>query len=89
MPLIEQRIERVIKGKYETQSGLRFVILEQNATLCLQFEQQPPLPIYPTSETDFIAKSINTKIKFEKDFSNLICALTISQDGQQFRAEKK
>ena len=47
-----------------------------------------PLPLIPTSELEFFAKAVNVKITFERDGDGNITTMTLSQEGQQIRAER-
>lgn len=57
--------------------------------LMLHYGQQPPLPIYPSSEVDFFTKAINAGIHFEKDDKANVVSLTVSQEGSQIKADKQ
>lgn len=84
-------------GSYLTKSGLQFQVTSQDGNLYVQYGQQPPLQFSPTSELEFLAQAVNTNIIFEKDDTDKITAMTISQAGvtnlrptnQQIRAERR
>ena len=60
-----------------------------SGSLTLQTGRQPPLPIFPSSDTEFFAKAVNTLVRFEKAEKGSIVALTVSQDGNEIKAEKQ
>jgi hypothetical protein len=85
-------------GLYLTKSGLQFKVMSQHGNLFLQCGQQPPLQFFPTSESEFFAKAVNTSISFEKDDTGNITAMTLCQAGvmslrqqadKQIRAERQ
>jgi hypothetical protein len=54
----------------------------------LQYQQQPPLPIFPASEAEFFTHALNTTIHYEKDGNARIYSLTITQEGKTIKAER-
>jgi CubicO group peptidase (beta-lactamase class C family) len=76
-------------GLYATQVGIQFRVSVMGDTLMLHYGQQPPLPIFPSSEVDFFAKALNVEIRFEKDDKAKIVALTINQEGNRLKAERQ
>lgn len=76
-------------GLYATKTGMQFQVNVVGDSLALQHGQQPPLPIFPSSEIEFFTKALNTGIRFEKDDQARVVALTISQEGNQIKADRQ
>lgn len=76
-------------GTYTSESESQFHIVPLNEGIALQFANQPPLALIPTSETEFAASALNTKITFEKSDSGSIIALVLSQAGNRLKAMKQ
>lgn len=75
-------------GMYTTQMGLKFYITGNNGKITIKSGQQPPLSLFPLSELEFFAVAINTLVRFEKDSTGNIRALTVDQSGKQIKAER-
>jgi len=76
-------------GLYATQTGTQFQVHIVDGSLVLQHGQQTPLPIFPSSEAEFFTKALNATIRFEKDDQARVVALTISQEGNQIKADRQ
>lgn len=76
-------------GLYTSKAGTQFRIIAMGAGLMLQHGQQPPLPISPSSEVEFFTKVVNTNIRFEMDDKAGVVSLTVSQEGNQIKADKQ
>lgn len=75
-------------GLYSSTSKIKFNVNVIGGKMTLQYGDQPPLPIYPTSESEFFARAINAVICFERDDNANIVALTLNQEGNRIRADK-
>ena len=51
-------------GLYLSKAGTQFRVSVSGDKVMLQYGQQPPLPIFPSSEVEFFARVINAKIRF-------------------------
>lgn len=76
-------------GLYTSKAGTQFRIIAMGAGLMLQHGQQPPLPIFPSSEVEFFTKVVNMNIRFEMDDKTGVVSLTVSQEGNQIKADKQ
>ena len=76
-------------GLYSSKAGTQFRISVMGDHLMLHYGQQPPLPIYPSSEVEFFTKAINADIHFEKDDKAGVVSLTVSQEGHAIKANKQ
>ena len=76
-------------GTYLAKTGIQFRISVNGGSLTLQYGQQPPMPIFPSSELEFYTQSINADIIFEKDDKADIESIVISQEGNQIKAYKQ
>ena len=76
-------------GLYATKAGTQYRVSATGDALVLQYGQQPPLPIFPSSEIEFFTPALNIEVHFDKDDTAGIVALTVSQEGNQIKAEKQ
>jgi len=76
-------------GLYATKAGTQFRVSVMNDELMLQHGQQPPLPIFASSEVEFFTPALNVDIRFDKDDKAGMVALTVSQEGNQIKADKQ
>jgi CubicO group peptidase (beta-lactamase class C family) len=76
-------------GFYATKTGTQFRVGVTGDNLIFQYGQQPPLPIFASSEAEFFTPALNVDIRFDKDDKAGIVALTVSQEGNQIKADKK
>jgi CubicO group peptidase (beta-lactamase class C family) len=75
-------------GTYSSKAGTQFKVTLDGEGLVLQYRQQPPLRIFPSSESEFFTKALNAVILFEKDENARICSMTIKQDGNEIKATR-
>ena len=75
-------------GLYTTQTGMQFHVSVNDDGLLLQHGEQPPLPIFPSSELEFFTKALNAEFRFEKGESGIV-ALTVVQEGNQIKADRQ
>src|SRR6185436_15328687 len=70
-------------GLYSSKAGTQYRISVMDNNLVFQYGQQPPLPIFASSDVEFFTPALNTEIRFEKDSQTGVVALTVSQEGNQ------
>ena len=76
-------------GVYSSKAGTQFRVSVRGDNLMFQYGQQPPLPIFPSSDVEFFTKAVNTNIRFEKDNKACVVSLTVTQEGNQIKADKQ
>jgi CubicO group peptidase (beta-lactamase class C family) len=76
-------------GIYSSITAKEFRVDTNGENLTFQYGQQPPLPIFPSSEVEFFSKAVNTTIRFERDDEAKIISMLISQEGNQIKADKQ
>jgi CubicO group peptidase (beta-lactamase class C family) len=76
-------------GLYSSKAGAKFRISALGGNLMLHFGEQPPLPIFPSSEVEFFAKAINAGIRFETKDNAGVVSLTVNQEGTLIKADKQ
>jgi hypothetical protein len=76
-------------GLYATKAGTQLRVSVIGDHLMLQHGQQPPLPIFASSEVEFFTSVLNVDIRFDKDDKAGVVALTVSQEGNQIKADKQ
>jgi len=75
-------------GTYQSKTGIKFKVSGQKDGLALEFDNQPPLPIAPSSVKEFFSKVTNTTIIFKKGRKGIIKSMTLIQSGKEIVAEK-
>lgn len=75
-------------GLYRSEDGTEFRVSQMKNGLTLQYGQQLPLPIFPSSPVDFYTKVVNLEISFAKDDQSSVISLTIKQAGNQITASR-
>jgi CubicO group peptidase (beta-lactamase class C family) len=83
-----ENIERYV-GLYLSSTGTEFEISMDGDRLLFNHGQQSPLPIYPSSITDFFSHAINMNISFEINDKQRITSMSISQAGQIITADRQ
>jgi D-alanyl-D-alanine-carboxypeptidase/D-alanyl-D-alanine-endopeptidase len=73
-------------GRYQLGPGAIFTVTLEGNQLYVQLTGQPPLPVFPESETEFFSKIVNAQFTFESDGKRPAAALTLHQNGQNPRA---
>jgi CubicO group peptidase (beta-lactamase class C family) len=76
-------------GIYLSSTGTEFEISVDGDQLLFNHGQQPPLPIYPSSATEFFSRAIDVNISFEIDDQLRITLTNISQAGQTITATRQ
>ena len=76
-------------GVYLSLTGAEFGIITDGDRLLFQHGQQPPLPIYPSSATEFFSQAIDLIIIFEMEDRLRITSMSISQAGQTIEADRQ
>src|SRR5579883_3426278 len=67
---------------YSSKSGLQYSVTQENGHLFLKPAGQPPIQIYPESETKFFTTILNTEITFERTEDGHVQGLALRQAGK-------
>lgn len=76
-------------GEYTSKPGLKCTITREHDQLFLKFGAQPPLELYPESDTKFFLISVNAEVTFERTEKGEVKRLSLQQDGRSTSAERK
>jgi CubicO group peptidase (beta-lactamase class C family) len=76
-------------GIYLLPTGTELRISTDGDRLFFQHGQQPPLPIYPSSATEFFSHEIDIIIIFKMEDRQRITSISISQVGQIIKADRQ
>lgn len=76
-------------GSYTSESGVTFTVQTHAEALVLQLGQQPPLPLFPTSEQEFFSRALNITVTFERDTAGHIDGLILHQAGMKMTAKRQ
>ena len=76
-------------GEYSGDSGFKCAITREDDKLFLKFGIQPPLELYPESETEFFTTALNTDLTFDRIEDGEVKKLRLQQDNKTFLAERK
>ena len=85
---MDSKILNSYVGKYEVASGINLSITTDSKNLFIQAPGQPKVAMTRESDTTFVIKLANAKIKFGKDKSGKITHLVLFQGGRETRANK-
>ena len=77
------------EGEYPLVPGFGLTVKSQGETLTIQGTGQPALPVQPVERDMFVMDAVGAEIRFERDASGKVVALTLKQAGQQLRGERK
>ena len=61
-------------------NGQTWDIFENDGLLNLQVPGQPPIPLYPGRDTDFVAKAVRATLSFSRNEANRVAGLTLKQN---------
>lgn len=76
-------------GAYTNKSGLEFSVAKANGRLFFKPPGQPPIDVYPTSDTNFLIKILNAELTFDVTKDGHVKGLNLLQDGRTFSAVRK
>jgi CubicO group peptidase (beta-lactamase class C family) len=76
-------------GIYTNQAGLEYWVIHEKGHLLFRPPGQPPIEVYPQSETNFFMKILNAEIRFYMTKDGAVNALKLKQEGRTFSAERK
>jgi CubicO group peptidase (beta-lactamase class C family) len=75
-------------GEYAGETGFKCTITRENDKLFLKPAAQPPIELFPESDTKFFAKVLNAEITFEKSQGE-VKELVLQQDNRRTSAQRK
>ncbi len=76
------------EGLYATDYGMRFIISAAETHLLLHLNDQAPLPIFPSSTTNFYATVLNSSVRFQIEEGKGVTGLCLLQPGCKILAKK-
>jgi hypothetical protein len=76
-------------GEYPLVSGFGLTVSEKDGTLFIQGTGQQPIEVSATGKDSFMADVVAAEIRFERDATGKLIALTLLQRGQKLRGERK
>ncbi|MEM6818837.1 MAG: serine hydrolase [Pseudomonadota bacterium] len=76
-------------GEYPINDSVKFTIKQGDDGLLAQLTGQSFFPIYPSGDDVFFYRVVDAELRFERDDSNEVTALTLHQGAIQQRAEKQ
>ena len=76
-------------GIYLSLNGTKFEISIDGDRLLFHHGQQPPLPIFPSSATEFFSHAIDTIIGFQIEEQSTVISIIVSQADKQIEAIKQ
>jgi len=69
-------------GQYQLAPTFIISVRVEGDHLTGQATGQPPLAVYPESEVDFFARTLDAQVTFQKDESNAVSGLVLHQNGR-------
>jgi len=76
------------EGEYPLVPGFALAVKAQGDALTVQGTGQPALPVQAVKRDVFVADAVGAEIRFERDATGKVVALTLKQAGQQLRGER-
>jgi CubicO group peptidase (beta-lactamase class C family) len=75
-------------GSYQVSADMTFTITTEAGRLFAEVPKQPKFEIFPTSETDFFAKTPDVHLHFEVGADGTVTEVVIQEGGQEIHAAK-
>jgi hypothetical protein len=76
-------------GTYRSQSGIGYRVGRSADKLVLAAGEQPPLPLYRASESEFFATALNLRAQFERADDGTVRCLILTQGGLPLRLARE
>ena len=76
-------------GTYELAPTFSIAVTFENGQLMAQATNQPKLPIFPESQTEFFLKVVDAQLEFFKDDKGQVSHLVLHQNGHDTKGVKK
>lgn len=86
---VEPAMLRDYEGEYPLVPGFGLTVKVQGDALTIQGTGQPALPVQAVERDVFVMDAVGAEIRFERDATGKVVALTLKQAGQQLRGERK
>ncbi|MEM7755434.1 MAG: serine hydrolase domain-containing protein [Planctomycetota bacterium] len=86
--LTDAQLQRLV-GIYDGPFGIIYHITHNGGSLFARIEGQPALRVWPDSPTEFTYREVEARIVFETNADEPAAALTLFQNGQEFRCERR
>jgi CubicO group peptidase (beta-lactamase class C family) len=85
---VDPQIYAAYVGAYELRPGFHFTVTTDGEALLIQPQGQPPIQIYPLSETQFFARAVNADVRFERSDSGDLTGLVFRQNDRDMFAKR-
>ena len=85
---VDPRVLDQYAGDYELQPNFVMAVKRQDDHLVTQLTGQPPVEIYPESNTEFFAKVVNAQITFVPNAQGPASELILQQGGRSIQAKR-
>ena len=76
-------------GEYTGPANFSCAITRQNDKLLLKYGNQPPVELFPESETKFFMRALNAEVTFDRTEKDEVTTLNLQQEGKSISAERK
>jgi D-alanyl-D-alanine-carboxypeptidase/D-alanyl-D-alanine-endopeptidase len=86
---VDPAVLRDYEGEYPLVPGFGLAVKVQGEALTIQGTGQPALPVQAVERDVFVMDAVGAEIRFERDATGKVVALTLKQAGQQLRGERK
>ena len=86
---VEPAMLRDYEGEYPLVPGFGLTVKVQGDALTIQGTGQPALPVQAVERDVFVMDAVGAEIRFERDATGKVIALTLKQAGQQLRGARK
>jgi hypothetical protein len=76
-------------GTYQLSPSINIVITLEGNQLSERLGNQPTLPIFPESETQFFLKAVDAQIEFVRDNGGAVTHMILHQGGRDQKATRE
>ncbi len=75
-------------GDYHLRSDFPVGVTRTDSGLALRLSGQPPVPLLPTSDTDYYAEALDVEVRFRREESGTVPSLVLRQNGADLEAKR-
>ena len=86
---LSPQVLRAYVGTYSLAPNVDLKVTLEGDHLMTQLTGQPPVAVFPESETVFFLKVVDAQLEFGKDAAGTVTQVTLHQNGRDLVARRK
>jgi CubicO group peptidase (beta-lactamase class C family) len=86
--VVDPRVLAAHVGEYEGRPGFRLSVEMVGEALTVRATRQPPLELFPRSETEFYAETVDAEVEFARDDAGSTKRMMVRQDSAELPCQK-